>query len=665
MFIGQTLGNHYKIKQLLGNGGFGDTYLAEDTHLPNHHLCAVKHLKPKHTDPAILPAARELFDREAKVLYGLSHDQIPKLLAFFEENGEFFIVQEYVDGGDLSRELTVGKRFGENEVIKLLQEILKVVQVIHNRNIIHRDIKPQNLMRRNNDKKIVLIDFGAVKEIKTLAVNPQGNIMSTIAIGTPGYMPDEQARRKPELSSDVYAIGIIAIQALTGLLPQDFILDAKTNEIIWRSNLQVSDKFADVVTKMVRYDFKQRYKSASEALAAINTLIPKSYSSQFVQFLSRIWKYPKLRTLASKIALIGIGAALTVGVFNLHQYLQTVTNSNKLPKIASPEKTTSPSPSIESPNISFVIEPKYDEAYDFSEGLARVKVDGKWGYIDRIGSFVIQPQFDEAEDFSEGLAVVWIAGQNRGYIDKTGTFVIQPQFVKNAAQKFSEGLARVWLVGTWGYIDNGGRFVIQRKFKESGDFSNGLAPVSINGKVGYIDRVGNQVIPPQFDSGNNFSEGLAVIKVGEKFGYIDIFGHLAVNPKFDSANNFSEGLAAISIEKKIGYIDNAGNLVIEPQFNSAHDFSEGLSAVSIGGKVGYVDKFGKFIIKPQFDGGDKFLEGLARISISGKIGYIDKSGNFIIKPQFDTARNFSENLAVVYVKEKSVLKAGYIYNPLK
>lgn len=200
MHIGQILQNRYRIIKIIGSGGFGDTYLAEDINLPNHPKCVVKQLK-YNPNPGILEVAKRLFENEAQVLYRLGNesDQIPKLFAHFEDNGEFYLVQEFVDGQDLSREIYPGKQWSEAEVTQLLQEILEVFTVIHNKNIIHRDIKPANLMRRQKDGKIVVIDFGAVKEIGTLMMSPQGQTIPSVAIGTPGYMPSEQSNGQPKL----------------------------------------------------------------------------------------------------------------------------------------------------------------------------------------------------------------------------------------------------------------------------------------------------------------------------------------------------------------------------------------------------------------------------------------------------------------------------------
>ncbi|MDJ0734587.1 MAG: bifunctional serine/threonine-protein kinase/formylglycine-generating enzyme family protein [Nostocaceae cyanobacterium] len=273
MLIGTRLRNRYHILRLLGSGGFGDTYLAEDLDLPGKPQCVVKHLKSQEINPAALPIARRLFESEAKVLYrlGSANNQIPRLFAHFEENGEFYLVQEFVQGTDLSSEIAVGKKLREQEVIRLLQEILTVLAVVHKQNIIHRDIKPQNIMRRQ-DGKIILIDFGAVKEIMT--VNAQGQTSVSVTVGTPGYMPSEQGIGKPKLCSDVYAVGMLGIYALTGIQPHQLPTDPTNGEIIWRNWANVSDKLGDILTKMTRYHFSQRYHSAAEALQAITSLTP-------------------------------------------------------------------------------------------------------------------------------------------------------------------------------------------------------------------------------------------------------------------------------------------------------------------------------------------------------------------------------------------------------
>ncbi|MBD2537505.1 serine/threonine-protein kinase [Coleofasciculus sp. FACHB-SPT36] len=275
--LGKTLSGRYQIIKHLGGGGFGQTYLAEDQQLPGNPQCVVKQLKPKANDSLTLEVARRLFDREVQVLYRLgNHNQIPQLLAHFEEEQEFYLVQEFIEGHELKQELPVGKQLREDFVIVLLQDLLEVLAFVHQQDVIHRDIKPSNLIRRKQDGKLVLIDFGAVKEVGTETVSSSGETTLTVVIGSPGYMANEQLSGKPRFSSDIYAVGMLGIQALTGLPPSQLPEDSRNSEILWRDRLPVGTRYSvpllDVLDKMVRYDYRQRYQTAIEALQALQQL---------------------------------------------------------------------------------------------------------------------------------------------------------------------------------------------------------------------------------------------------------------------------------------------------------------------------------------------------------------------------------------------------------
>lgn len=277
------LATHYQIVRHLGGGGFGQTFLAKDTHLPGHPLCVVKKLQPTVKDSATLEIAKRLFEREAETLYRLgNHDQIPRLMANFEQDAEFYLVQEYIEGNPLDQELTPGKKMGETYAIALLQSILQVLAFVHQQKVIHRDIKPANLIRRSKDSKIILIDFGAVKEVSSQATKVVGGETSlTVAVGSPGYMPSEQQAFKPHFSSDVYAVGIVCLQALTGLPPKKLPKD-ESGEFQFPVITKIasfSSGLVEILDKMVRYDYRQRYETATEALEAVEQLINNPPSS--------------------------------------------------------------------------------------------------------------------------------------------------------------------------------------------------------------------------------------------------------------------------------------------------------------------------------------------------------------------------------------------------
>ena len=267
-------GRRYEIIEELGHGSYGKTYLAKDLHLPEYPTCLVKKFAPQDRTHGNFELGLRLFEQEAKILYKLGkHDQIPHLLAYFldDEDCEFFLVQEFIDGKDLTEEIQ--NRLEEAEVVQLLIDILEVLDYVHSQGVIHRDLKPSNI-RLRNDKKIVLIDFGAVKEVSLIEGS---NISSTVGIGTKGYRPSEQAGGRPRFASDIYSVGMIAIQALTGISPRDLDEDHSTGEVLWKHHVNISNDLEEILTRMVRYHFSLRYQSAIEVLSDLNRLQNRSY----------------------------------------------------------------------------------------------------------------------------------------------------------------------------------------------------------------------------------------------------------------------------------------------------------------------------------------------------------------------------------------------------
>ena len=366
MLTDTILRNRYKILKELGRGGFSVTYLAVDMDLPGNPKCVVKQLKTRHSNNTILQIAKKLFNREAQVLYrlGKGHKQIPEMFAHFEENDEFYLVQEFVDGHDLTKEIKPRHKLSEDKVIKLLQEVLEVLSFVHENNVIHRDIKLRNIMRRREDGKIVLIDFGAVKEIKGLAKNKQGDVNSTLIIGTPGYMPDEQANGKPRLCSDVYAVGMLGIQALTGISPRELPFNPNNGELIWQDCAKVSDRFAEILTGMVRHHFSQRYQTAAEALAALKsptTVRPNTssaYQAPPVTLPSTI-RQPRpvaLQTLGLA-SLMGVGFGLGAFGWNFFQPISKVNEPVRTTEI--PATTQKINPSVKPESIRLTPPPTF------------------------------------------------------------------------------------------------------------------------------------------------------------------------------------------------------------------------------------------------------------------------------------------------------------------
>lgn len=266
------LNNRYQIISALGSGGFGETFLAEDTQMPSRRRCVIKKLKPVTGDPETYQLIQERFGREATVLeqLGEKHPQIPKLYAYFEFNGEFYLVQEFISGETLTNIVQKNGQFSDRQVRDLLTSLLPVLEFIHQQKILHRDIKPDNIIFRQSDGLPVLIDFGAVKETMNTVVTSSGSGVPSIVIGTPGFMPSEQAAGRPVYSSDLYALGMTGIYLLTGKMPQELETDSRTGQLLWRNYApQVSPNLALVLERATRFNPGDRYRTASEMLNAL------------------------------------------------------------------------------------------------------------------------------------------------------------------------------------------------------------------------------------------------------------------------------------------------------------------------------------------------------------------------------------------------------------
>lgn len=266
------LRSRYRIVKALGQGGFGATFLASDEALPGEPSCVIKQLRPSGTAPHVLKMARELFEREAVTLGNIgNHPQVPRLLDYFEEREQFYLVQEYISGSTIQQEVKHTGVFTEAGVKQFLSEILPLLQYIHERKVIHRDIKPANIIRRAQDSRLVLIDFGAVtNQVRQAVVNQsEHTALTAYAIGTPGFAPPEQMAMRPVYASDIYALGITCIYLLTSKSPKDLDYNPTTGDIMWEHHVHVSNHLADVLRKMLEVSVRNRYQTAEEVLRAL------------------------------------------------------------------------------------------------------------------------------------------------------------------------------------------------------------------------------------------------------------------------------------------------------------------------------------------------------------------------------------------------------------
>lgn len=269
---GDLLNQRFCIDRELGSGGFATTYLAVDKQSNYQTKCAVKQLQPKFNSSSVWASAKERLATEAMVLQWLGkHSQIPEFIGHFEENQQFYLVLEFIEGEEFEQEVH-RQVLNEAQAIDFLVDILEILKSVHQQGIIHRDIKPSNLIRRKQDGKIILIDFGAVKEIGTLAFDTSKQKVQTQIIGTPGYMPPEQNNGKPIYSSDIYALGKTVIFGMTGKSPTEWEMMESDHTVGWNQKIAISEAFLKIINRMTADNVSLRYHQASEVLQDLKPL---------------------------------------------------------------------------------------------------------------------------------------------------------------------------------------------------------------------------------------------------------------------------------------------------------------------------------------------------------------------------------------------------------
>jgi serine/threonine protein kinase, bacterial len=337
---GAILEGRYRLVQQIGQGGFGRTYLCEDLNRFNEP-CVLKEFAPQVYGSKALDKAKNLFEREANVLYQLQHPQIPKFRESFQMttgSTGLFLVQDYVAGHtyryELNSRLQQNQTFGEEEIRQLLINLLPVLEYTHSLGVIHRDIAPDNLIRRSSDGLPILIDFGGVKQIAVNAeIQARGNSETLTRLGKVGYAPHEQMQHGTvSQHSDLYALAATALVLLTGEEPTT-IIDPRTMAWNWRKFIQLQPDLGALLDRMLQSKPSERIQSATEVLQTLqhhsSTSLPIVHpstvgtvvvsplhsntpvsSSQittigghgFWQILRRTW-----------IGLLGIGAAVGLG----------------------------------------------------------------------------------------------------------------------------------------------------------------------------------------------------------------------------------------------------------------------------------------------------------------------------------------------------------------
>ena len=493
-------GGKYRIIRHIGSGGFGCTYEAEHTMLC--HRVAIKEFFVKDfcnrdtstgrvtiaTDnkKELIKKLHSKFIDEAKAIFSMNHPGIVHVTDIFEENETAYYIMEYIDGCSLGEVLEKRGVFTEEEATRIIRAAAEALAHVHSTNRLHLDIKPGNIMLGDNGK-VTLIDFGVSKQYDEV----NGENTSTLLGKTPGFAPPEQMGNNIKAftpATDIYALGATLYKMLTGITPPDSSSRACDDELI-----PLPDTFSHHVQNAV-----------DAALQLSRSKRPQSIAD----FLA---------LLSTEAATAEVQPADGDTIIEHHADDNTELYEASLPDLI-PIVDKNGKWGYTDKNGNGVVPCKYDDAYAFSEGLAKVQKNGKIGFVDKNGNEVVPCKYDDASAFYEGLASVKMNGKY-GFIDKKGNRVIPCKY--DFALEFSEGLTSVEMNGKWGFIDKYGNEVIPCKYDWGWFFSEGLAQVKKNGKWGFIDKNSKEVIPCKYDDARSFSNGMAQVKKNSKWGFID------------------------------------------------------------------------------------------------------------------------------------------------
>jgi serine/threonine protein kinase len=679
---GQQIGTYTLIKRI-GRGGFGEVWLAERRAKFVTTKVAVKLPLDEQVNHEAIKSEAVLWEQAN------GHPNVLPIIDADEYDGQIVIVSEYAPDGSLDDLLQKEGKLPARSAVELTNGILNGLDFLHNRKIIHRDIKPANILLQGDTPR--LADFGISRVMKTTSVsmNMSGTpaymapeafdrkrtmqtdiwsvgvilyqllkgslpfpfqdmteLLGAIIINNPEPLPDfveprlqemvfkalakkseERYQTAREMRNDLadFLVGILQQNLQQTLKKADLpatVLPEELNETIYADALKQT-QLSPTIQSPVPPD------------TAGITIAETQASTDFLEFPKIESQRPKANSLYIKL-LAPFTVLILLAVGGLYLFINKANPTNENGNQPASIKLASAQliPYLIVDKFGYVdkegkkvVEPKYDNAGAFSEGLAAVRLNNKLGYIDQTGKEVIELKYKGAFDFIEEVALVNL-NDKWGFIDKTGKEVIEPKYTE-APSMFSEGLAVVKIASKYGFIDKTGRLVIEPKYDDASSFSEGLARVKLDDKYSFIDKNGKEVIAMKFFPVTGFHEDLVVVTdgFGFKCGYADKSGKLVIPLKYELGASFSEGLGAVSLNDKSGYIDKTGKVVIPFNFKYTRSFTEGLAGVKIGDKWGYIDKTGKVVIQAKFDEISEFKNGLAQVKYFSFRYYIGKDGS--------------------------------------
>ena len=677
-------GGKYKIEKVLGQGGFGITYLAEQTSLGRK--VAIKEFFMKEhcerdsgTSYISVPSSgsRELVDRfrqkfikEARNIASLEHKHIVPIIDVFEENGTAYYVMKYFSGGSLS----FNSAIPEDVALRYTNQLASALRFIHQKRMMHLDVKPSNILLDDEDN-VVLIDFGLAKQYDNA-----GQQTSTTPVGiSHGYAPIEQYRSGGvsafSPATDIYSLGATLYKLLTGTVPPEAMDLVATGLPACPAN--VSAETWNAVKSAMQPAASSRPQSVDEFLRLVENGKMQDESDGETVLNGNVKGASKregenlFTHTASESSFDEVKGENGKLVADESQSIDVVEVPDSADTVISNESEKSHSADAVILNDSEKSQSENNEILDFSPSGRRPLV--RSAQNDNFGGNVISNESEKSQKNKSGkflwlillllliaVAGAWFLFGGAGNGDASKTNASPTGNQSEAPEVANEAGTLIPILDSatdkFGFIDQSGTEVVPCKYDIAYRFSEGLAAVKLNDRRGFIDQSGTEVVPCKYDFAYSFSEGLAAVELNDKYGFIDQSGTEVIPYKYDLAYSFSEGLARVELNGKWGFIDQNGTEVIPCKYDVAYSFSEGLAAVRIGdldnGKWGFIDQNGTEVIPYKYDWALPFSEGLARVELNGKFGSIDKNGTEVIPCKYDDVNDFSEGLAAVELNDK-------------
>ena len=685
-------GGKYRIEQVLGQGGFGITYLAVQEMLGRK--VAIKEFffkdlcdRDVNTNQVTVgtQSSRDMveqylnkFIKEAQIISKLNHPNIVKIHDIFRENDTAYYVMEYLEGLSLSEIVKKRGAIPENTAISYIKQVADALGYIHRRKINHLDIKPSNIVIKEQDDSVVLIDFGVSKQYD--ASTDKGTTTTPVGISH-GFSPIEQYRQEGVQSfspqSDVYALAATLYTLLTGITPPEAI-DVMDNGLPIEPLKQksVSTSVIGAIENAMRSK-KERTQSVEEFVSAIDrgnnidasvteneerTIVENTYAEYASQdnkvHVDSLPKKQKSRRWALYFGSLFVVIAVILGIY---LFIKNAPTSGY-------DFNT---------KTFFKAVNSYDNFGEFSEDMIPVVKDKKYGFVNSDGKEIVPCVYDYASSFKNGLALVR-KDKKYGYVDKKGEVVV-PIIYDGAYSYDDNGWANVCKDSLWGFIDKFGNEVVPftfyyghdlykncsdspgfdfKRWKSINEFirngccwlESGIAKIYQNGLFGVIDKKGKHILQTWYFSVNldNYDkEKLFVVEKLNGEGYF-YFGLCAddnsfiLKPIYDEIGKFSDGLVTVKKNGKYAYFNNQGKMILPFEYDVASEFSNGIACVKQNGKYLFINKEGKKEFSTDYSYASGFTDGLAVVKRGGKYGCINKDGKVVIPEEYDYISSFKD-----------------------